>query len=1093
MKSNKFKRILSALLVTSLITGQVAFANNLHTEYKHEIQIGQGTTYSDISTVSSAGEQNIRVIEYSPNANITPMIGYGDKIVSRDTIIEYAKDIEGTGKQVIAGINGDYYSTDTGVPVGLVINEGVLTSSDAWQSAVGFKADGSAVIGKPTFGMLLSNGVDYVTVDYFNKTRTTSGIYLLDHNYYNETRLSASGKNILFERVDDTPVTVGGTVNLKVVSVYETNQSQPIAENQMVLCVSNSGPIERFPEFNVGDNVTLTVSTNNPEWTEVIYAIGGKEVLVENGNANNHGTTEQPRTAVGVKADGSVVLVEVDGRGKGNSDGIGLLDLALYMKSIGCVTAINLDGGGSSVMVAQLPGDSLLTTLNLPSDGVLRKSANFIYLVNNTMPSNQIDKLHIYPNTYTMLPHASVNLTVKATDANFNSVTPPQDVTYDVENGSATITENGVLTADKTGVITVSASANGVTGTEQITVMEKVEKISMLTDETDKAITSLSLGTGKSYDLSATASYRDKYVASVDKSYTWSVQGNIGTIDENGLFTAGSVPADGSITVNYGSAKDTISVSVGLSEQTDVNIIEGFEDEVLEFTVNGGTLSTSNDLSNVLYGMSNGVISYENTDKINLTNKEIYIAPEYKTFGIYVKSDNIASITANFTDVNAVPLQLELVQGNENDGYIYYSAVLPEYAVNFKGFDITLEEQTTGQIQIDNISALLTESYDDIAPLLTTTQTSVNIDNGQSYTANFKVTDENGAVFIENENLNVYLDGEKITNYSYDTKTGNLSVKVTVAPLPIVPEEGEQVITDTASAEHRNTVQDPETVVTDPEQPTEPADTTEPTDTTEPPVVVNPEPVEPEPVEPTPTPDPVPTEPIPQPVQQIEFPTSSQGALSDGIHRITVTAYDNSGNISTESLEIKAGQSNYKAFADTASHWSEGYVNFVAEQGIITGSVSDGQYYFNPSRNLTRAEFAVIMARYLQLEVPTEMTLDVIDADKIPSWALDSVKAVYANGIMTGSLNTATGEMMFNPTNNITRAEVMTVIGKTIEKGYEISELTATDSGNVPSWSYPYVETLVSLGYIGGYPDGTILPMNNITRGEIAKILYTLH
>ena len=56
-----------------------------------------------------------------------------------------------------------------------------------------------------------------------------------------------------------------------------------------------------------------------------------------------------PRTAIGYTADNNLVLVAVDGR-EGSSIGMTLNELASFMQSIGCVGAINLDGGGSTVM-----------------------------------------------------------------------------------------------------------------------------------------------------------------------------------------------------------------------------------------------------------------------------------------------------------------------------------------------------------------------------------------------------------------------------------------------------------------------------------------------------------------------------------------------------------------------------------------------------------------------------------------------------------------------------------------------------------------------------------------------------------------------
>ena len=79
--------------------------------------------------------------------------------------------------------------------------------------------------------------------------------------------------------------------------------------------------------------------------------------LVENGNISVDSDDEvgkamasNPRTAIGIKADGSYIFMVSDGR-TDESEGLSLLQLAEFMKKLGAETAYNLDGGGSSTMV----------------------------------------------------------------------------------------------------------------------------------------------------------------------------------------------------------------------------------------------------------------------------------------------------------------------------------------------------------------------------------------------------------------------------------------------------------------------------------------------------------------------------------------------------------------------------------------------------------------------------------------------------------------------------------------------------------------------------------------------------------------------
>ncbi|MFD0599088.1 phosphodiester glycosidase family protein [Catellatospora coxensis] len=110
-------------------------------------------------------------------------------------------------------------------------------------------------------------------------------------------------------------------------------------------------------------------------------AIGGNLVLVKDGVATTVAHPKNPRTAVGFSADGlKMWLVVVDGRSTA-SVGMTYVELANYMKSLGADDAINLDGGGSSTLVARMPGATSVSVRNTPSDGAQRPVPNGIGFV----------------------------------------------------------------------------------------------------------------------------------------------------------------------------------------------------------------------------------------------------------------------------------------------------------------------------------------------------------------------------------------------------------------------------------------------------------------------------------------------------------------------------------------------------------------------------------------------------------------------------------------------------------------------------------------------------------------------------------------
>lgn len=100
--------------------------------------------------------------------------------------------------------------------------------------------------------------------------------------------------------------------------------------------------------------------------------VSGHYVLVEDGMINPElyeYELKHPRTSVGIKADGTVVLVAADGRQEPDSCGQTLVENAQQMLSLGCVAAIHLDGGGSTTFVSQHEGEKKLSVRNSPAEG----------------------------------------------------------------------------------------------------------------------------------------------------------------------------------------------------------------------------------------------------------------------------------------------------------------------------------------------------------------------------------------------------------------------------------------------------------------------------------------------------------------------------------------------------------------------------------------------------------------------------------------------------------------------------------------------------------------------------------------------------
>ena len=205
--------------------------------------------------------------------------------------------------------------------------------------------------------------------------------------------------------------------------------------------------------------------------------------------------------------------------------------------------------------------------------------------------------------------------------------------------------------------------------------------------------------------------------------------------------------------------------------------------------------------------------------------------------------------------------------------------------------------------------------------------------------------------------------------------------------------------------------------------------------------------------------------------------------------RVTITARDASGNIGRASVDVEPYGVGHK-FTDIKDYWAATYVDFLYNANITTG-YDDGT--FRPNQNITRAQFSVMLYRYLGLDESryAGVKLPFADSASIPAYAVPAVKALYTEGVINGSTG-SDGKVYFNPGSSLTRAQAATMIGRTQEKGYATVELTFTDAKSIPAYATYYIQTMAAQGIIGGYTDGSFGPNANITRGQMAKILYNL-
>lgn len=134
------------------------------------------------------------------------------------------------------------------------------------------------------------------------------------------------------------------------------------------------------PCLIVHTNNTVTIETLTRPAADDREVIGGNVILVRNGVIVPHpGKVRHPRTVVGLDGAGTkLTILVVDGRKPGIAVGMSYDELAAEMLRLGCKDALNLDGGGSSVMAVRDATTGTFKILNVPTDGRERAVVNVL-------------------------------------------------------------------------------------------------------------------------------------------------------------------------------------------------------------------------------------------------------------------------------------------------------------------------------------------------------------------------------------------------------------------------------------------------------------------------------------------------------------------------------------------------------------------------------------------------------------------------------------------------------------------------------------------------------------------------------------------
>ena len=314
-------------------------------------QIMPGLNYTRYLRVDNRGMLTAYVLEADRSKFDLQLVLAGDSIASgRQKLKAIA-----SAHQAVAAINGGYFALDGSLIGNTRINGQTAGTTYFDRTSLGFMPDGTLKLATSQYYGVVEIAGQKAYLSGVNCPRGENNTILYNSLFGNYTGTNEFGKEYVVQ-------------NGKVIAINQANSFIPT--DAQVISVHGTAQ-DVFAKVRIGDKISIGENFG-PELDSASTIVGAGPELLRNGQLHVTAVQEQfpsdiakgraPRTALGIKADGKIILMVIDGR-QSHSIGTTLTETAQLLQKFGAVNGFNLDGGGSSEMVLQ--GQ----ILNSPSDG----------------------------------------------------------------------------------------------------------------------------------------------------------------------------------------------------------------------------------------------------------------------------------------------------------------------------------------------------------------------------------------------------------------------------------------------------------------------------------------------------------------------------------------------------------------------------------------------------------------------------------------------------------------------------------------------------------------------------------------------------
>ena len=407
----------------------------------------------------------------------------GEKSVACETPVNMATRNTRPGHEVVGAVNGDFFMTsptnEVGVPLSGQVRNDELVLSGHNRACLVLDNDNRPYVDRLTFTGTVTGGEHSFALNLVNRMRyayeniATNQSFLFTRSYGPVTYDGSNSGKMVLLRPADEPFrwNANGVEHCIIEEIFDARGSATIPDGKAILWLKGTYA-NQTNWMAVGDalDISFRLTLNNgPQDVNIHQMIGGSNhIIMQNGQFMEDWAERHPRTAIGFNADSTrLYFVVVDGRHL-TSVGVTLKEMKGIFDALGAVTAVNLDGGGSSCI---LVNDEVL---NHPSDGPVRAVGNGCLFVSTAPEDDEIGLISFEPRCY--------NLSISATTAfdvwGYNQygvlkTRELQGCTFTCDSHIGYFDEEGFFHAVSTPTAgNLYATYNGITATQPVTIME---------------------------------------------------------------------------------------------------------------------------------------------------------------------------------------------------------------------------------------------------------------------------------------------------------------------------------------------------------------------------------------------------------------------------------------------------------------------------------------------------------------------------------------------------------------------------------------------------------------------------------------------